>query len=293
MHILITGGEGYIGNYLTEALLEKNTKVTTLDSRFSNKPYIITANYPKENLRRFQASVTNPDAVIRALQGVDLIIHLAARMDYNNTYRHPIRLSQTNVQGTCNLLSMANRAGVEKIIIASDAAVYGNVIPAKESDTPMPLNMYGATKLATEAISRGFYQRGMDIVILRLFNVWGRKNSNGVINKFVNGERIIKGDGKQTRDFIYVDDVIDAFKAAIYWDSGIYNIGTGEETTIESVYSIFHQDKPDYQNFPPGWNEVLRACADMTFTGQSVQWKPKVFLSNLSKDEVIKLCERN
>lgn len=289
MHILITGGEGYIGNYLTEVLLEEGFFVTTLDSHFANKPYDFS-KYPRNRLRRFQASVVNPDVTIRAMQGVDIIYHLAARMDYNQSYRHPIRMAQSNIQGTCNLLCMANRAGINRIIFSSSAAIYSSV-PAKETDSPMPVNMYGASKLAAEALCRGFYHKGMEIVILRFFNVWGRRNSQSIVNKFANGNNTIFSDGFQTRDFVYIGDVLKALRSSIDWESAIYNIGTGEEITIEGLYKILNPDKePKYKDFQSGWSEPYRSCADTEFTEKNTGWKAQTLISDLDKERIIKLC---
>lgn len=288
MHFLITGGQGYIGNYLTASLLDDCNTITTLDSNFSSKEYDFS-NYPRPKLIRHQASTCNPDAVIRSLAGVEVIYHLAGRSDFENSYRHPMRLFQSNVEGTVNLCCMANRAGVNKIIFASSAEVYGNLVGAKETDPTIPVNMYGASKLAAEAILRGFYQRGMDVIILRIFSCYGRGNGTSIINKLVNGQKDLYADGSQTRDFVYVDDVVEALKAAKDWDSGIYNIATGEETTLGAIWSIINPgEEANYVPYPVGYDEAYRICADTDLVSKS--WKPKVLLSELDREKLVELC---
>lgn len=289
MHFLITGGQGYIGNYLTASLLDDCNTITTLDSNFSSKEYDFS-NYPRQKLIRHQASTCNPDATMRALAGVEVIYHLAARSDFENSYRHPMRLYQSNVEGTTNLCCMANRAGVNKIIFTSSAEVYGNLVGAKETDPTNPVNMYGASKLAAESVLRGFYQKGMEVIILRLFQVYGRQNSGSIINKLVEGQKEIYADGSQTRDFVHVDDVVQALKLARDWDPGIYNIGTGEESTIGSVWSLINpEEEPTYIPYPVGYDEAYRSCADTSLV--SKYWKPKVLLSELSREKIVKLCQ--
>jgi len=186
---------------------------------------------------------------------------------------------------------MANRVGVNKVIFASTAAVYGNLVGAKETDPCVPINMYGASKLAAESICKGFYQKGMEIVIFRIYNVWGRKNSSSVINKFVNGGRTIYGDGQQTRDFVYIDDVLKALLMDL--DPGIYNVGTGQEITIGGLFEKLNPGKEaEYKNFCPGYDEPIRSCSDIS-TLSSFGWKPQYHISELDIDQIKLLCNQN
>ena len=135
---------------------------------------------------------------------------------------------------------------------------------------------------------------GMDTVILRLYSVWGRVNSYSVINKFSNGCSTIYGDGTQTRDFVYIDDVLSAFYNASKWDPAIYNIGTGEETSIEALWELLgNGKKPKFVNYSDGYSEMYRCCADIGYINQETEWGPKVLLSELGKEEVVELCHGN
>lgn len=285
MHALITGGQGYIGYHLAKALMARGHAVTTLDTGFNARQPL----HLNGRVARYQASVANPDAVGRALQGVDVVYHLAARHDWENSPRHPLRLFETNTLGTATVLAMAGKVGVDRVIFASSAEVYGNIVGAKPTDPCVPVNMFGASKLAAEAVCRGFYQQGMEIVILRLYNVWGKAGSCSVVDRFLQGADVIYGDGMQTRDFVYVDDVVRALIGAIDWDSNIYNIATGEETTINGLWALMHPPEwqPRYDlDYQTGQQELHRSCGDISAT----PWKPEVRISELDANGIKQRC---
>jgi UDP-glucose 4-epimerase len=289
MHVLVTGGQGYIGNHLTHALLCLNHSVTTLDSGFDKKPFEFAKSY-EGKLRRFEASILNPDAIARSMVGVNAVIHLAARMDFNPSYRHPARVINCNVDGTCNVLSMAKRVGIQRVVIASSAAVYGSLINASEVSPLNPLNIYGSSKVGAEAVGRAFFQEGQDVVILRLYNTWGGRNSRSVISKFASGCKRIFGDGTQTRDFVYIDDVIRAFIAALQWEPNIYNIGSGIEVEINALWKTLNEEQPEYEDYAIGYQEPLRSMADTTFTTAETGWKARTILPDLCREDILRLC---
>lgn len=289
MKILVTGGQGYVGSYLVKSLLKEGHTVVTLDSGF-NSVYMDYSGCQSKPIRH-QATIVNEEAVLRSMQGVHMVYHLAARCDWELTWRHPVRLMDVNVRGTYTVLSMAKRAGVSKVVFTSSAAVYGNLVDARPTDVCNPVTLYGASKLAAEAACRGFYQMGMDVVILRLYNVWGGKLSRSVVNRFTNGGNVIYGDGLQTRDFVHISDVVDALSRAAKADSIIANIGTGEEVTIEGLWSkLKNGAKPEYKEGPVGLDEVYRSCADVAYTKLALSWEPKINLSQLNASEVALLC---
>lgn len=289
MKILVTGGQGYVGSYLVKSLLDDGHTVVTLDSGFNS----VSMDYSKCKSKpiRHQATIVNEEAVLRSMQGVHMVYHLAARFDWELTWRHPVRLLDANVRGTYTVLSMAKRAGVSKVVFTSSAAVYGNLVDARPTDVCNPVTLYGASKLAAEAACRGFYQMGMDIVILRLYNVWGGKLSRSVVNRFANGGNVIYGDGLQTRDFVHISDVIDALRRATSADSIIVNVGTGEEVTVEGLWRKLNDGAdPQYQEGPVGLDEVYRSCADLDDTKKALGWEPRFSLSQLNADKVRALC---
>lgn len=284
MRILITGGQGYIGTYLTKALLDLGHTVVTLDSCLNSITPMDLTNY-NSRLIRHQASTANPDAVARAMSGVDLVYHLAARNDWNDSPRYPLHLFETNVQGTVTVLSMARKVGVTKVIFASSSEVYGNLVGAEPTDPCVPITMFGASKLAAEAVCRGFYQLGMDVIIARIYNVWGRKGSKSVVNKFANGCNTIRDDGLQTRDFVFIDDVIKALIQASSWDSNIYNIASGDEVAIAGLYELIKPGMlPTYE--PATTPEIQRSCGSVAYT----PWKPEIKVASLTREAILSYC---
>lgn len=288
MNVLVTGSQGYIGHHLIKKLLERKYKVTGVD----NQTRFL---FHMSGVRRFQLSITNPE-LSRALNGVEAIIHLADRSDWTPNPRHPVHLTQHNVLGTANLLSLANSFGIDRVIYTSSADVYGNLVDATETDPCVPVTFYGASKLAAEAVCRGFYQRGMDVSILRLFNVWGKIGSRSAVNQFTYGNHAVYGDGTQTRDFIYIDDVVEAIVLALeFWDPGVYNVGTGEETTISGLWGLFHDEEPEYRPLyeyrQAGTDQVQRISSNQEYTHRVTGWKPSIYLSNLNRNSVKELCK--
>lgn len=286
MHALITGGEGYIGTHLAYNLLKAGHKVTTLDSKFNPSDAVIEgmAQY-NSKLRRFEASINNIDRLQAAMQGVDIIYHLAARTDDSTNYRHIIRMTNTNVVGMSNVIAMARKSGIDRIVYASTAAVYGNLVGAQEMDKPNPINAYGASKLAAEHLLTSAFHTGLNVVILRLYNVWGGPGSRSVVRRFNEGYITIHDDGMQTRDFVYIGDVIEALINASLWDSNVYNIGSGEETTINGLFHILNPGiKPVYK--ASDTVGIYRSVADISFTHKTVGWLPTVLMSNLTVEQL-------
>ncbi len=194
------------------------------------------------------------------MKGVNVVYHLAARLDWSSRPRHPIVLVKTNTLGTACVLTQARAMGVHKVVFASSAAVYGNVIPCAESNPLMPVSVYGASKAAAESICHVFSDLGVDVVILRLFNVYG-PGGKGVANIFKDSpDAVIYGDGNQTRDFVHVKDVVEAMVLAAKWDPGVYNIGTGNEVTIAGLWRSIREDDPQHKR--GRLFEVFRSFAD-------------------------------
>lgn len=282
---LVTGGYGYIGGYLVDFLLSKGWKVRVLDTLFSAKrtafgsPQVSTSN----------ASVSNVDAVSRAMQGVSVVFHLADRHDTSNASRHLLRLAKTNIEGTATVLTAAHNAGVNNVVFTSSFAVYGELSGGMEIDPLGPVSMHGATKAAAEALCQCYSALGTDVKILRLFSVWGRELSDSIVNKFAAGHNVIWGDGEQTRDFIFIDDVVNALYNAIVWDAGVYNLGTGVETTLRGLYSLINgSQEPELAEQTPV--EIYRAVADTSSTQDRTKWQAKVLMSELTREEVIAKC---
>jgi nucleoside-diphosphate-sugar epimerase len=262
--------------------------VTIIDSQFNSKPWQFNSS-----CRLIKSGVTaGLDSVMRAMEGVNVVYHLAERHDHSQAYRHPMKLVSTNVYGTSAILAMARRAGVSQVVFTSSFDVYGNFINADEGVPCLPISTYGCSKLAAEAVCRGFYMNGLDVTILRLFNVWGGDHGMSAVDKFSNGSsNIIYDGGMQTRDFIHISDAIIALRHAIEWEPMLYNVGTGEEVTIAGLWKIIRGDEePIHKEFrTSGLSEIQRSSANMTNTTNLTGWTPKVFISELNAREVTAL----
>jgi UDP-glucose 4-epimerase len=248
--ILVTGGAGFIGSHLVPLLLEKNCPVTVFDNLSTGKKENLKQSLHHPNFEFIRGDIRNPAAIHEALQGVDVVVHLAALIDVSASITEPTLTNEVNVTGTLNVLREAVSTGVRRFVFASSTAVYGNVkeLPVKE-DTPLkPISPYAASKAACEAYCNAFaVSFGVETISLRFFNVYGPKNENspysGVITKFIrqaiSGEVLkVEGDGEQTRDFIHVSDVAEALRLAVEKKNlhcETYNVCTGVPTSINKL----------------------------------------------------------
>lgn len=289
--ILVTGGAGFIGSHVADALLSIGYDVAVVDNLSTGRREFVPPQaefYPYD--------IKSPDAfdlIIRWRPQV--LIHHAAQMSVRRSVADPVFDAQENILGSLNLFQAAVRAGVEKIIFASTGgAIYGDhaPVPARETDRPLPECPYGVAKLAIEHYLH-FYHReyGIIPISLRYANVYGpRQNGLGeagvvaiFLEKFLSGQQpVINGDGLQTRDFIYVADVVAAnLRALDYPRPGIFNIGTGLETNILTIYLKLQQITgsplgPVHGPAKPG--EQRRSALDSSLAWQELGWRPEVSL---------------
>jgi UDP-glucose 4-epimerase len=284
----VTGGYGYIGGHLVKQLLDDGWDVTIMDTMFHDRPW--QWGVSGDRMYTLNASVCNPDAVRRAMDGVDVVYHLAARTDWNSAPKHSLRLFKNNAIGTVTVLVGARAAGVDNIVFTSSAGVYGNVVEAEEYGPVHPVTTIGCSKLAAEAACVDHANLGMSVKVLRLYNVWGGAYSESAIDKMLMPGFKIRGTGEQTRDFIHITDVVAALVAAKNWDPFIYNVGTGDECTIIGLYRRLFGQEPDFEPFPPGYEEVYESCAAMDNTYDRVSWRPKIHLADFDKSGVQQLC---
>ncbi len=291
--ILVTGGAGFIGSHVADQLVDTGHDVAVVDNLASGKreyvpaaaqfyPYDIKSRETADLIRRWRPQV---------------IVHHAAQMSVQVSVTDPRFDAQENILGSLNLFEAAAAAGVEKIVFASTGgAMYGNdaPLPAREADPARPEAPYGIAKLAVEHYLQ-FYQRehGIIAIALRYANVYGpRQNGLGeagvvaiFIEKFLAGQQPrINGDGLQTRDFIYVEDIVAANLLALtHPRPGTFNIGTGRETDILTVYLKLQELMgsalgPVHGPAKPG--EQRRSALDSTLAGAELGWQPRVSLSH-------------
>jgi len=290
MRALVTGGAGFIGSNLVDALLARDVQVTVVDDLSTGR---------RENLdgalaagaELVEASITDAERMGALLAKVrpEVVFHLAAQIDVRRAVADPAFDAQVNVAGTAVMLEAARAAGARRVVLASTGgAIYGEteVIPTPETVEPAPMAPYGVSKAAAETYL-SLYTRlhGLSTVSLRLANVYGPRQDplgeGGVIAIYChaagNGSPVkVFGDGRQTRDFVFVGDVAAAFIAAGGSDAGgQYNVGTGRETT---VLDLVEQLDLEHEFLPPRPGEVLRSCLDASAARQALGWSPAVSL---------------
>ncbi|MEM3703005.1 MAG: SDR family NAD(P)-dependent oxidoreductase [Candidatus Bathyarchaeia archaeon] len=251
--VLVAGGAGFIGSHLADRLVKDGFAVVVLDDFSTGKLENIKEHIGRENFSLVKSDVRDEKAVREALNGVEAVFHLAAITSVPFSVKYPRVTREINVKGTENLLEMCLKCDVEKFVYASSCAVYGEpkYLPLDEKHPTWPLSPYAESKLEAEGICRSFGEKyGLRTVVLRFFNVYGlrmrRDQYSGVISRFI--ERlsvekppVIYGDGEQTRDFIYVEDVVEAMMLALNKaeaSGGTFNIGSGTPLTINRLAAL-------------------------------------------------------
>lgn len=246
MKILVTGGSGFIGSHIVEHYQDKAEEIRVLDN--------LRTGYRKNldglKYHFIEGSITDRDIVAKAVEGVDYIFHMAALVSVPESMAKPAECVDINVHGLLNVLEAAAAAGVKKLVLASSAAIYGDnpTVPKLETMLPEPKSPYAVTKLDGEYYLDLFRrERGLETAAIRFFNVFGpRQDPKGAyaaavpifIEKALKGEDItVHGDGEQTRDFIYVKDIVGAlsFAAETPGVTGVFNAGYGGQMTINDL----------------------------------------------------------
>jgi len=290
MNFVVTGGAGFIGNHLTRHLIEKNYQVTVIDD--VSIETLENFGDLKKEVGFQKINILHFEDLRKAFRNVDGVFHQAALTDVQESFRKPNVYYDVNVRGTENILKIAEEFNF-KVIFASSASVYGNPkkIPIKETAVRKPLNPYGITKLECEKLAEKYSKRGNQVITLRYFNVFGKGQTSsyaGVITRFLeNIENKIPpeifGDGSQTRDFIYVDDILGANLSAMKSNmgNGFFNIGTGIKTSIKDLANLMielagYSLKPLFKKAISG--DVKESLADISLANQLLNWKPKISL---------------
>jgi UDP-glucose 4-epimerase len=295
MRALVTGGAGFIGSNLVDALLARGDRVTVVDDLSTGKQANLTgAIAAGAELHVLDIRDAERLAAVVAAAAPDAIFHLAAQIDVRKSVDDPAWDATINVGGTINVLQAAHRHGVARVVNSSTGgAIYGDAqtLPSPETETPLPEAAYGQSKLAAEGYL-GLYERlyGLSSVTLRYGNVYGPRQDPlgeaGVIAIFcgclaTGRQPTIFGDGKQTRDYVYVGDVVGANLLAVTSDaSGPINIGTSRETSVLELVGVLGElaGVDDFTaNFaPPRLGELARSCLDVGRARELLGWEPAV-----------------
>ena len=293
---LVTGGAGFIGSHLVEALVANGEQVQVLDNFSTGRWENLSA--VRDRAEVIEGDVRDPQAVRRAINGVEVVAHLAAVVSVERSLQNPQETMDVNTEGTLNFLEAARRVGVSRFLFASSAAVYGDhsELPLREDLPLRPLSPYAASKVAGEALCHAYRAAyGLPTVILRFFNVYGPRQDphspySGVISIFVGRmlqglPPIVYGDGLQTRDFVYVGDVVAALIRAGEGDGAagaVVNIARGEETGVLRLVTLLNQAlgtalEPEFA--PPRAGEIRRSAGDPRRAQAVLGWQPTVGLA--------------
>ena len=286
----MTGGAGFIGGYLVNFLLNHNHKVTIYDN-LSNSSKSTLNSLTKDEVQFIKGDILDYDRLNKSSKGFELVIHLAAKIDVVESALCPEHTRNVNVDGTVNVLKCCIKNNIEKIIFSSSAAVYGDSdATVDESAKVSPLSPYGKSKLSAENKIKKMAENNLEYIILRLFNIYGKRQNKqyaGVITKFVESVSkgdplVIYGDGKQTRDFVSISDVINAFDCAIKTNSsGTYNIASGKSTSIKELAEMT-QDRSGKKlkiKYKTAKKEDIRySDADIARAKQELGFNPKTTL---------------
>jgi UDP-glucose 4-epimerase len=293
MRVLVTGGAGFIGSHLTDALLGRGDEVAVVDNLSAGRPGRVD-----ERAIFHKLSVTAAEALTSLVTELrpELICHLAAQIDVRASVTSPAADAQANVVGTVNVLEAARAAGARVLFCSTGGALYGRdaPIPSMEDVLPLPESPYGVGKHCAEQYV-GLYNRlhGTAHTILRFANVYGPRQDpsgeSGVVPIFCSrllagDEPVIYGDGTQTRDYVYVGDVVRAFAAAA--DSGrpgTWNVGTGIETTVSDLIAVIGETAgqavtPEFSAARPG--ELLRSAVAPGLAAGELGWRPRTALAD-------------
>ncbi len=291
---LVTGGAGFIGSNIVARLVqEEGNKVKVLDD-FSTGKLENIANF-LDKIELTEADLRNFYVVKKALEGVDYCFHQAALPSVERSVKDPLASNEVNITGTLNILIAAKDLGVKRVIYASSSSVYGDtpVLPKREDMKPSPLSPYALTKFTAEEYCRLFYSLyGLETISLRYFNVFGPNQDPtstyaAVIPKFISAmiaekEPTIYGDGGQSRDFTFIDNVVEANIRAAKATEGlgeVFNIACGQRVTInelaKNIAKILNIDiKPIHVD--PRAGDVRHSLADISKAQSCLGYEPKV-----------------
>lgn len=304
MRFLITGGAGFLGTALANRLIQQGHQVRVLDDLSAGEPSALDSR-----VLFTRGDVRDIPKLWTLLNGMDGVYHLAARVSVPESVLYPVEYNAVNVGGTVSLMTAVRDAGVKRVILASSGAAYGrqDQQPVREEATMHPDSPYAVSKLASE-----FYLHSIgalwniETVVLRIFNAYGPRqplpaSHAPVIPRFLKqimtgGSVVIFGEGKQTRDFVYIDDVVDALASVAMAERvnrAIVNIGSGQEISISQLVDKMEQvtGREAYRLFNGEEKSgVPRLVADVRLAGELLKWKPRVSLDEglqrmLAEDE--------
>ncbi len=293
MRYLVTGGAGFIGSNIVDELLRRGHNVTVLDDFSSGKEENLSPALAK--IRLIRGDICDLEAAREACEGADYVLHLAARTSVPRSVKDPIETNHVNIDGTLNVLVAARDARVRRVVYAASSAAYGETpsLPKTETMLPAPISPYGVTKLVGEMYAQVFGRAyGLENVSLRFFNVFGPRQDpssqySGVLSRFIlaileGSAPVVYGDGQQSRDFTYVDNVVDISLRACEAPSisgKVFNAGTGVRISLNDVLRILGEimTAPVRAKYnPPRPGDILHSQADISLAAKFLGYSPCV-----------------
>ena len=290
--VVITGAAGFIGSNIAHRLLEENEIIAIDNLSTGNKRNIIDI---EGDLDFIEANILNLEMLKNAFSGAEFVLHLGALPSVPRSVKDPVATNEVNITGTLNVLIAARDEGVKRVVFSSSSSVYGDTptLPKQESMKPNPLSPYAISKITGEYYCKNFYNLyGLETVALRYFNVFGpRQNPESqyaaVIPKFIkslssNLQPTVYGDGEQTRDFTYVENVIQANVKACTSNmapGNVYNIGCGERYSINTLIALLNEllnkdIEPAY--LEPREGDIRDSLADISSAEKDLDYKPNL-----------------
>lgn len=293
MRYLVTGGAGFIGSNIVDELLRRGHNVTVLDDFSSGKEENLSHALAK--IRLIRGDICDLEAAREACEGADYVLHLAARTSVPRSVKDPIETNHVNIDGTLNVLVAARDTRVRRVVYAASSAAYGETptLPKTESMPPDPISPYGVTKLVGEMYAQVFgCAYGLENVSVRYFNVFGPRQDpssqySGVLSRFIlaileGSAPVVYGDGEQSRDFTYVDNVVDISLRACEAPgvSGrVFNGGTGVRISLKDVLRVLGDiigSAVHAKYVAPRAGDILHSQADIRHAGELLGYSPRV-----------------
>jgi len=293
MRYVVTGGAGFIGSNTVDELVRRGESVVVLDDLSAGKEENLAE--VRNKISFIKGSINDLEAVRRAMQEADYVLHLAARTSVPRSVKDPLETNKVNIEGTLNVLLAARDAKVKRVVLAASSSAYGETptLPKVESMQPEPISPYGVTKYVCELYAQMFGKvYGLQSVSLRYFNVFGPRQDpsspySGVLSKFCSAflektDPVVYGDGEQTRDFTYIENVVNANLLACEAAAAsgkVINVGTGERTSLNQTLQLLWEIsgnhlQPKYE--PTREGDIRDSQADVALSRELLKYEPTV-----------------
>jgi nucleoside-diphosphate-sugar epimerase len=293
MRYVVTGGAGFIGSNIVDELVRRGQSVVVLDDLSAGKEANLSG--VKDKIELIHGSFVDLPTVQAACRGADHVIHLGARTSVPRSVKDPLETNRINVDGTLNVLVAARDAKVRRVVFAASSSAYGETptLPKVETMPPAPISPYGVAKLVGEMYLQVFGRvYGLENVSLRYFNVFGPRQDptsqySGVLSRFMlaildEAQPLVYGDGEQSRDFTYVDNVVDATLRACEAPGAsglVFNVGTASRITLNQTLKLLEKisGKPLRAKYdPPRAGDILHSQADISLARRVLGYEPRV-----------------